>query len=466
MRFAYWMLAAVFSVLVQSVPGAESSAARPANVIVVLADDLGAKELACYGNKGHRTPHLDRLASEGVRFETAYATPLCSPTRVALMTGQYAFRTGWYNLIGRPLSPKPESPAHDIGAKHTFGKMMKSRGYATALAGKWQLSGEQPTLIRECGFDEYLMWAYTHNLPEGVTHAGGFEDKKGSKTSRYWNPSLVKTGVYVPTRADDYGPDVMNAFVIDFIQRHKEGPFFVYYPSLLTHSPHDATPDPEVAGGKWPKGFKSNLEYLDHLMGRLIAEVDRLGLRENTWIFFVGDNGTGGSGKGTITELGARVPFIVRGPGVKAGLVSRALTDITDIYATLAAISGAAVPESHVLDGKNLLPVLKGETEKHRDWIFSYLEHGRILRDGRWLLESPGKGKPDRLYDCGDSRDGTGYVLMDPAAGGEAGTARDRFAALLEKLPGPDSFPDLRLQGGGNNGSDGVKKKKKTTEEE
>jgi arylsulfatase A-like enzyme len=423
---------------------AETKPARPPNFILILADDLGAKELGCYGNRQHRTPHLDRLAAEGVRFETCYATPICSPTRVAIMTGQYGFRTGWFHLMGRPFSPRPDSPDFDIGSKYTFADLLKSRGYVTALVGKWQLSGKIPTLIHDAGFDEYRMWAYKGNLPEGVQHTGGWEDDPQQRTSRYWHPCIVENGKYLPTKPTDYGPDLFNEFVIDFMRRHKEQPFFIYYTSVLTHGPHVETPNPAKPGEKLPRGFPSNLEYLDHLMGRLVRAVDEMGLRENTVILFVGDNGTASAGKGTVTELGARVPFIVRCPGrVKSGVVSRELTDITDVLPTLAEFAGAELPKDRKFDGKSLVPVLRGEAKSHRDWIFSYLGDGRILRDKRWLLERKGDGT-ERFYDCGDSRDGTGYKNVTASNAPEVKAARERFGKILKDLPGPEGYPGLR----------------------
>ena len=152
--------------------GAAEAAEKPAkpNIILILADDLGAKELSCYGSTRHRTPNLDRMASEGVRFETFYATPLCTPTRVALMTGQYGFRNGFLGMQDPAFKPAPNSPLASIGNQFTHADLMKSCGYATALSGKWQLAGKLPTLIYDAGFDEYLMWAYAYNLPPGITH--------------------------------------------------------------------------------------------------------------------------------------------------------------------------------------------------------------------------------------------------------------------------------------------------------
>jgi arylsulfatase A len=407
--------------------------AKP-NIILLLADDLGAKELSCYGNKVHRTPNLDRLAAEGMRFETFYVNPLCTPTRVALMTGQYGFRNGFLGMQDPAFRPAPQSPQAEIGHHFTHADLLKSRGYATALVGKWQLSGVLPTLIRDAGFDEYRMWAYDQNLPPGVKHPA-HED--GGNACRYWHPSIVENGQYLPTRPDDYGPELFNDFVIDFARRHKEEPFFVYYTSVLTHAPHLETPDPTQPGKRWPATFQSNLEYLDHLVGKLLAALRAERLDEKTLIIFIGDNGTGASGKGTVTELGARVPCIIRGPGVQRGVVSRAVADLTDILPTLAEFSGAELPQDRSFDGHSLGPVLRGEKERHRDWIYSHLDDGRVLRDQRWLLEIAKGGRGEKFFDCGESRDGTGYKDVSLSNDAEVKAARARFADILASMPEP-----------------------------
>jgi arylsulfatase A len=424
-------------------PGSSPNPAkdRPPNLILVLIDDMGAKELGCYGNKEYKTPNMDRLAREGMRFETCYATPYCTPTRVAIMTGQYGFRTGYFHMAGMGYTPFPSSPEFEIGSKFTFADLLKTRGYRTALAGKWQLTGKVPSLIHDCGFDEYRMWAYTSNLPPGVKHTGAFHE--GAQTSRYWHPCILENGRYLPTKPDDYGPDLFTDFVIDFAGRNKDRPFFVYFTMPMVHGPHVETPDPDHPGSRWPKGFKSNVEYFDHVAGRLVRSVDDLGLKENTVFLFVGDNGTASSGKGTVTELGVRVPLIVRGPGVKSGVVSRELTDITDILPTLGEFAGAERPAGHVTDGVSLVPTLLGKPGRHREWIFSFLGRGRMLRDERWLLEREGDGR-ERLYDCGSSRDGTGYKDVSRSDDPEVRAARDRFHELLETLPGPDGHPGLK----------------------
>ena len=138
------------------VDAAAADASRP-NIILILGDDLGAKELSCYGNTEHKTPNLDRMAAEGVRFETFFAMPLCTPTRVALMTGQYGFHNGFLGMANPAFTPRPNSPQRDIGTHFTHVDLLKTRGYATAQIDKWQLSNVIPTLIHEADFDEYRM---------------------------------------------------------------------------------------------------------------------------------------------------------------------------------------------------------------------------------------------------------------------------------------------------------------------
>jgi membrane-anchored protein YejM (alkaline phosphatase superfamily) len=172
-------------------------------------------------------------------------------------------------------------------------------------------------------------------------------------------------------------------------------------------------------------------------VGKLFAALKAGGLDENTVVIFIGDNGTGGEGKGQVTELGARVPCIIRGPGVKRGVVSRAVADVTDIMPTLADLSGAELPKDTPFDGYSLGPVLRGEKEKHREWIYSHLDDGRILRDQRWLLEISKGGKRERFFDCGESRDGAGYKDVTGSTDPEVKAARDRFAAILASMPEP-----------------------------
>ena len=423
---------------------------RPPNLIVIMADDLGAKELSCYGNPKHQTPHLDKLARTGIQFETCYTAPICHPTRFEIMTGQYGCNNGVCQFAGRPGGPDPDGRAEQIVNHVTFAQLLKEVGYATALAGKWQLTGKLPTLVYETGFDEYCMWAYAHNLPEGVTHAGGYEGKGKKRTSRYWHPSIIKNGKYVPTKPDDYGPDLFTAHVIDFARRHRDQPFFIYYPMVLTHAPHYSTPatspnEVEKFRHSKEEKFRENVEYMDTLVGRIVTALEEMGLRENTIVFFTGDNGTGGEGKGQPTELGARVPMIVNCPGtVKAQGLSKELVDTSDVLPTLVELAKATLPTDRPIDGRSFAPLLRGEKGKPREWVFAFLGDRRVLRTKRWLIERNNPSDFGRMFDCGGSRDGTNYKDVTDSSDPQVLAAKEELLKILATKPVPTVSPQQR----------------------
>jgi arylsulfatase A len=428
-------------------------AAKQPNFVVLMADDLGAGELGVYGHTHHRTPHLDQLARTGVKFETAYTSPVCHPTRFTVMTGQYGFRTGVLNFSGMRAGPPVKHEGADNIASHvTFGKVLKESGYATALAGKWQLSGSYPTVVRETGFDEFCIWGFREHYSAAdreKAQAAGIDFR-----SRYWRPSVNRNGQWVPTAENDYGPDLFVDFIVDFVQRNRDKPFFVYYPMALTHGPWLPTPDSYRPGMDRVRSnranFQANVEYLDKLVGRIVKALDDAGVRDNTVFMFTGDNGTGGDGKSTATERGARVPLIVNGPGiVKPRGDTMALADTSDIFPTLMEFARARVPARHVVDGRSMAPFLRGERDTTREWIFAYQADRRILRTERWLLEDNSPRHYGQLFDCGSSRDGTGYRDVTHSRDPEVLAARAYLDRLLEKLPAPlldhDGAPNQKL---------------------
>ncbi len=424
-----------------------AAAGEPYNIILVMGDDCSAGEIGCYGNQEHLTPVIDQLAETGVMFRTAWCTPLCSPTRAEIMTGRYGFRTGWYANEMKGDRPLPEE--HTI-----FTEILRDAGYHTAIAGKWQLPGTPSGY----GFDEYQLRAHWGMIPDDVEYTGGIEsrdpdDYNYNYPSRYWHPSIVRNGEFVPTEPDDYGPDMHVDFIIDFMSRHKAEPFLVYYTMNFTHHPYFATPATVVSeNDKWVsdkgKNFKPNVEYMDFLMGRITGALDSLGLRENTIVIFTTDNGTGGEGKAWPEEVGCRVPLVVNCPDTVLPLGQRdELIDFTDILPTLADLGGTTVPGSYVHDGHSFAPLLMGEPYQEREWIFSYLDVRRLLRDDRWLLESctgfekcgdrwllKGDGK---FFDCGESRNGEGYLDVTRSDDPEVVAALNRFRMILQDLPAP-----------------------------
>lgn len=367
---------------------AESPTDRP-NVVLILVDDFGYECVAANGGTSYRTPQLDKLAASGVRFEHCYVQPLCTPTRTQVMTGIYNVRN--YDDFGE-IDPNVV----------TFAHLFRQAGYKTGIAGKWQL-GRQPDLPQKLGFDEHCLWQHTR------------------RPSRYKNPGLEIDGKEVDFTNGEYGPDIVNAWAREFVERHRNEPFLLYYPMMLTHGPFEPTPDsPDYANGKGEKAggkkqpkenrnFAYMVEYADKLIGKLVTRLEELKLRENTLVIVVGDNGTGvgirsrlgdhfaDGGKGEMTKAGMRVPLIVNWPGrIAGGKVNANLIDSTDFLPTICAAAGIEVPASLNIDGHSFWPQLVGGDGKPRDWYYCWYaprrefkgefaanHHLKLYRDGR-----------------------------------------------------------------------------------
>lgn len=401
--------------------------ARKPNIVLILADDLGYESLGCAGGESYATPNVDRLAAQGLRFENAFCTPLCTPTRVMLMTGRYGFRTGqtWGVL------PPTET---------TFAHVLQKAGYATAVAGKWQLAHfqEDPGHATRAGFDAHCLWTWSWN---------------GRRPSRYWNPSIWQDGKLLAGAEKKYGPDIYCDYLVDFIRKNKDRPFFVYYPMALVHAPVEPTPDhPDRKPG--PERYADTVAYMDKLVGRVVSALDELGLRESTLILFSGDNGTASGvtsrfrgrpfpgGKGTVTDAGSHVPLVANWPGVvPAGRVTGALADLSDVFPTLAELAGAKAPEGVRIDGRSLVPILKGAERGPRDWVYVQLWEQYCVRDRRWALHEDG-----RL--CDAATDPQEARPVAPGADAEADAARARLQEALDRLrKDPDWKPVRRGKG-------------------
>jgi arylsulfatase A len=329
------------------------------NIVLIMADDFGYECVSANGGQSYKTPNLDRLAASGVRFEHCHVQPLCTPTRVQLMTGRYNIR----NYLNFGTLPRNEV---------TFGQLLKQSGYVTGICGKWQL-GKEVDSPQHFGFDEALLWQHTR------------------RPARYANPGLEYNGKEVEYPLGSYGPKIINDFAIDFASRHKDRPFLLYYPMMLTHSPYQPTPDsdrwdPATQGEKQkdqPSNFADMVEYMDKMVGRLDAKLSELGIRDNTLLIFLGDNGTGRTitsrfrgvdlqgGKGTTTHLGTHVPLIVSWPGVlKAGRVLGDLVSSVDILPTIC--DAGRVDVKHSIDGESFLPTLVGKPATPRDSLYCW----------------------------------------------------------------------------------------------
>lgn len=415
-----------------------SSRERP-NIVLVMADDLSARDLGCYGHPVHATPQLDALAQGGVMVETCWATPICSPTRAELLTGRYGFRTGWYH---NGMKPADDSPQANLAlANLTFPQLLRSAGYATAVCGKWQLNGT----AAQYGFDEYCLWQ-TYPDFDGPRETA-VDGRRSGRTARYWHPAIVENGAPLRTADVDYGPDLMADFLLDFARRHRDQPFLTYYPMLLPHVAWDFArerqtwldvPAVDAAGhptGQLQRGsFQDNVEYIDRLIGRIVAGLDALDLSERTIVLFTADNGSQGYGKNsTAGERGPRVPLIVNGPTqvARQGPVD-ALIDLSDILPTLVELAGASLPGGYAINGRSFAPLLAGRPGAPRDWIFSCLGDRRFLRTRRWLLDG------DRCFwDTGGRRDEQDYRDVTRSERPEVEAAQERFRQILSVLPPP-----------------------------
>ncbi len=422
-------LLAVVAILALTVP----AAAKP-NVVLILADDLGGADLGCYGSTFHKTPHLDALAKQGVRFTDAYAAcPVCSPTRAALMTGKYPARLGitdW--LPGQPDRPghklsRPSLPLQLPLEEVTLAERLKAAGYATASIGKWHLGGKGfgPN---EQGFD---------------VNVGG--DDIGTPLSYFAPYKRTAKGTdrfmvgLEEAPAGEYLTDRLAAEAEKFIVANKDRPFFLYLPHYAVHNPMKAKADTIAKYMNKPThGKQSNatyaamLESVDDGVGRILKTLDDLKLADNTLVIFTSDNGglatlEGAAyaptyngpyreGKGYLYEGGIRVPLIVRGPGVKGGRLENAPTSTQDFLPTICEWCG--VPVTDKLDGVSLAKTLAGEGPPQRDALYWHYPHyanqgskpGGAIREGNFkLIEFYENGRLE-LYDL---RNGEGQNLSE-----------------------------------------------------
>jgi len=393
---------------------------RP-NIIFILADDLGIGDVSAYGSDQNKTPFIDKLAAEGIRFTHAYTAPLCGPSRARILAGRYAFRTGAVNQdrVGQ-IKPAAETITPSI---------LKKAGYASALIGKWSQFGETPAAF---GFDEYLTFRGS-----GVYWS---TEKKGAET-------YFVNGKELPLPADVYMPDLMHKEVTKYISAHQKTPFFLHYSMVHVHANIQRTPNSKTGSDL----YADNTAYMDKLVGDLVHVLDSLRMRENTVIIFMGDNGTaskyaerssiGGkqlSGKkGTMLECGSLVPATISWPGkIKPGRISNQLIDACDFLPTLAELTGAPMPTDRVIDGKSFLPLLFNESASHRDWIFMELGNQWYVRDANWKLT-----REEKLFDMRNAPFEE-ILVQNPASSPATKAAYEKLKAVLTQLRPDAGFLD------------------------
>ncbi|MEL7335142.1 MAG: sulfatase, partial [Planctomycetota bacterium] len=388
-----------------TLPAAVHASEKP-NFVIIFTDDQGYGDLSCFGSRTIKTPNIDRLATEGRKFTSfMVASPVCTPSRAALLTGCYPKRVGMHQHVLFPQSTKGLNPS-----EHTIADHLKSQGYATACFGKWHLGHHPPVLPTSNGFDTYLGIPYSNDMnhPDNKGKAkGGWQGMDElwvdpDSTLTKWNTPLYKDEAILELPVDQRTVTTLyTQNAIDFIDANRgEKPFFVYLPHSMPHIPlyvPDDVRDPD------PKNAYINvIEHIDTQVGRLLNKLDEWKLSENTYVIFTTDNGPwlpfrhhGGSagplrdGKGTTFEGGQRVPCLMRGPGIPAGTVCDQLTGTIDVLPTIAAITNTALPSDRKIDGMDVTELWKGPAnEPIRTEFIHYTSRGLIegIRDGDWKL--------------------------------------------------------------------------------
>jgi arylsulfatase A len=408
------------------------------NILLIFADDIGYEALNCYGGLDFKTPHLDTMASQGVRFGRAYTSPLCTPSRVSMHTGLYTRHHGQLALINAHLGTKDKV---DFQKLTTYAQLMRANGYATSVTGKWQLATIEvwPDHIHSAGFDSWCVWQIWY---------------KEQKSLRHWNATYNHDGRVMDDIADRFGPDVLAEYVINQMKAAKEAgkPFLIVHNELLPHFPIIDTPDDRKKNRKASLG--NMIEYMDKLAGQLLVAVKSLGIRDNTYVVFMGDNGTQeeyfnnpragqpnekphtrhtikgsvNGGKFELNDAGTHVPLIVWGPpSVPKGKVCDDLVDIVDLFPTFCELSGTSISGSVSIDGRSLVPQFHGLPGTARNWTHQATqEAGESVFDGSWRLNKKG----DVLL---DARNLPIELPADPADP-QAAAAKARLKAVFQEV--------------------------------
>ena len=393
---------------------AADHSARP-NVIIILADDLGYGDLGCYGNSQNRTPNLDRLAAEGIRFTDFHSNgPMCTPTRAALLTGRYQNRYGraFESALGGTTGKNTGLPLDAL----TIAEVMRDAGYATGMFGKWHLGYQSPFLPTRQGFDEF------RGLVSGDGDHHTHIDRTGGED--WWNGEKIEmeTG---------YTTDLLTDHAVDFIERHQQNPFFLYLPHLAIHFPWQGPDDPphRQAGTDYQKDkwgnipdrgnvstqVKAMIESLDTSTGKIIDTLQRLNLDSNTLVFFASDNGgylnyaggfanisDNGPLRGQKTEVyegGHRVPAIAWWPGKIAPRVSHETVMTFDLFPTLISLVQAPDRDTLPLDGTDLSDHLFASQPLPPRTLFWRMKEAKAVRKGSWKLVIPQAKAHPTLYD-------------------------------------------------------------------
>ena len=400
--FYTFLIVSIFS-------GCQTKTERLPNIVLIFTDDQGYGDVGVYGSIGFETPNLDRLSKEGVRFTSFYsAQAVCSASRAGLLTGCYPNRIG----ISGALSPSAQHGIHED--EMTMAELLKQKGYATAIFGKWHLGHHKRFLPLQHGFDEYLGIPYSNDMwPVHYDGTPVTDTSLNAHRKNYPVLPLVDGNEKVRelTTLDDQDEltTLYTERAIDFINRHKEDPFFLYLPHSMPHVPLGVS---DKFRGKSQQGMYGDVMMeIDWSVGEILRTLRENALEENTLVIFTTDNGpwmnygnhagsTGGlrEAKGTSFEGGQRVPCIMRYPGVtQEGTVCHQLASTIDILPTIAELTGTTLPD-HKIDGISILPLLKGEqgADPRKEFLYYYQRNSlEAVRKGDWKLIFP---HPSRSY--------------------------------------------------------------------
>jgi len=374
---------------------ADPAPSRNPNLVVIMADDLGYGDIGCFGNEQIRTPTLDRLAAEGVRFTDFHSSgAVCSPTRAGLMTGRYQQRAHVPGVIS-----VARYRGHGLASGEvTFAECLKKAGYATGIFGKWHLGYKTKFNPVRQGFDEFV--GYVSGNVDYVSHVdqGGVAD--------WWHGDQLHP-------EEGYTTHLITTYAVDFIERHKDGPFCLYVAHEAPHYPYQGPNDKAertVGGTRRTQGrrkdkqaaYKEMVEAMDKGVGQVVAALDRAGLTRNTLVLFFSDNGacpTGSNGplrghKGQMWEGGHRVPAVAYWPGrIRPGRTWTETAMTLDVFPTLLALAGVAPPQGRTIDGTDLGPVLFDEKPLAPRTLFWAMAKQRAMRDGPWKLVRGTRGQ-------------------------------------------------------------------------
>lgn len=412
-------------------------AAQP-NVVVIMADDMGYEALSVNGSESCKTPNLDKLATGGIRFTNCFANPLCTPSRVKIMTGQYNVR----NYVKFGLLDRGQS---------TFAHQLKQAGYTTCIAGKWQL-GKKKDAPQHFGFDRSCLWQHTRS--------GRSKQDGRTYDRRFVNPMLEINGEEKEYLSGEYAPKLCTDFICNFIDQNKTKPFLVYYPMILTHCPFDPTPDssdwdPERLGSTTYKGdlndpqrhFRDMAAYADKMVGQIVKQLEVSGVRDNTLLIFTGDNGTDKpivtswngtqvvGGKGTMTDMGTRVPMIANWPGgiKKPGRVSDDLIDFVDVMPTLCEITDAPLPDNYPNDGTSIVSIMDNEASTRiKDYVYIWYRGKVMVRNKQHSLVAETDGTNATLTRYQGPFDGV--KIIDSELTKKDRMIKEQFMSTLSKL--------------------------------